>query len=171
MDAANQAILERAKKSRSTSRTLVTKQINKLESEISNSTDKTTVHEIYMQLISKFEELSTLDKEIERLIDIESLEEEIFTRAKNIEFIIWKIGAERYVGSVSNIAIQNSGENQPQNMTLPLNSTVTSVLTNQPRLPKLTLESFSGKDISSFTSFWARFKSAVHENSSLNDVD
>ncbi|GFY42312.1 integrase catalytic domain-containing protein [Trichonephila inaurata madagascariensis] len=56
-------------------------------------------------------------------------------------------------------------------MTLPLNSTVSSVLTNQPRLPKLTLESFSGKDISSFPSFWARFKSAVHENSSLNDVD
>ncbi|GFY41797.1 peptidase M20 domain-containing protein 2 [Trichonephila inaurata madagascariensis] len=27
------------------------------------------------------------------------------------------------------------------------------------------------KDISSFPSFWARFKSAVHENSSLNDVD
>ncbi|GFY63214.1 integrase catalytic domain-containing protein [Trichonephila inaurata madagascariensis] len=63
-------------------------------------------------------------------------------------------------------------ENQPQNCPFPfLNSTVTSVLTNQPRLPKLTLESFSGKDISSFTSFWARFKSAVHENSSLNDVD
>ncbi|GFW18902.1 integrase catalytic domain-containing protein [Trichonephila clavipes] len=52
-----------------------------------------------------------------------------------------------------------------------IKSTVSSVLTNQPRLPKLTLESFSGKDISSFPSFWARFKSAVHENSSLNDVD
>ncbi|GFU72064.1 DUF1758 domain-containing protein [Trichonephila clavipes] len=48
---------------------------------------------------------------------------------------------------------------------------VSPVFTNQPRLPKLTLESFSGKDISSFPSFWARFKSAVHENSSLNDVD
>ncbi|GBN86721.1 hypothetical protein AVEN_94602-1 [Araneus ventricosus] len=48
---------------------------------------------------------------------------------------------------------------------------VSSVSTNQPRLPKLTLESFSGKDIGSFPSFWARFKSAVHENSSLNDVD
>ncbi|GFR20310.1 uncharacterized protein TNCT_577181 [Trichonephila clavata] len=49
--------------------------------------------------------------------------------------------------------------------------TVSSVLTNQPRLPKLTLESFSGKDISSFPSFWARFKSAVDDNSNLNDVD
>ncbi|GFW81626.1 integrase catalytic domain-containing protein [Trichonephila clavipes] len=68
-------------------------------------------------------------------------------------------------------AIQNSVENQPQNITLPLNSTVSSILTNQPRLPKLTLESFSGKDISSFPSFGARLKSAVHENSSLNDVD
>ncbi|GFW31060.1 integrase catalytic domain-containing protein [Trichonephila clavipes] len=77
MDAANKAILERTKKTRSVSRSLVTKQINKLESEISNTADKTTVHEIYMQLISKFEELSTLDKEIENLIDIESLEEEI----------------------------------------------------------------------------------------------
>ncbi|GFY15810.1 integrase catalytic domain-containing protein [Trichonephila clavipes] len=125
-----------------------------------------------MQLISKFEELSTLDKEIENLIDIESLEEEIVTREEyRDKFIIWKIRAERYVGSVSNIAIQNSVENQPQNITLPLNSTVSSILTNQPRLPKLTLESFSGKDISSFPSFWARFKSAVHENSSLNDVD
>ncbi|GFV98182.1 uncharacterized protein TNCV_4449391 [Trichonephila clavipes] len=73
MDAANKAILERTKKTRSVSRSLVTKQINKLESEISNTADKTTVHEIYMQLISKFEELSTLDKEIENLIDIESL--------------------------------------------------------------------------------------------------
>ncbi|XP_071044577.1 uncharacterized protein [Parasteatoda tepidariorum] len=45
------------------------------------------------------------------------------------------------------------------------------VLINQPRLPKLTLESFSGKNIGSFPSFWARFKSAVHENSSLNDID
>ncbi|GFX60671.1 DUF1758 domain-containing protein [Trichonephila clavipes] len=125
-----------------------------------------------MQLISKFEELSTLDKEIENLIDIESLEEEIVTREEyRDKFIIWKIRAERYVESVSNTAIQNSVENQPQNITLPLNSTVSSILSNQPRLPKLTLESFSGKDISSFPSFWARFKSAVHENSSLNDVD
>ncbi|GFX84237.1 DUF1758 domain-containing protein [Trichonephila clavipes] len=171
MGAANKAILERTKKTRSVSRSLVTKQINKLESEISNTADKTTVHEIYMQLISKFEELSTLDKEIENLIDIESLEEEIVTREEyRDKFIIWKIRAERYVESVSNIAIQNSVENQLQNITLPLNSTVSSIL-NQPRLPKLTLESFSGKDISSFPSFWARFKSAVHENSSLNDVD
>ncbi|GFW44219.1 integrase catalytic domain-containing protein [Trichonephila clavipes] len=81
--------------------------------------------------------------------------------------VSWK----RYVESVSNTAIQDSVENQPQNITLPLNSTVSSILTNQPRLPKLTLESFSGKDISSFPSFWARFKSAVYENSSLNDVD
>ncbi|GFY29735.1 DUF1758 domain-containing protein [Trichonephila clavipes] len=165
MDAANKAILERTKKTRSVSRSLVTKQINKLESEISNTADKTTVHEIYMQLISKFEELSTLDKEIENLIDIESLKEEIVTREEyRDKFIIWKIRAERYVESVSNTAIQNSVENQPQNITLPLNSTVNSVLSNQPRLPKLTLESFSGKDISSFPSFWARFKSAVHEN-------
>ncbi|GFX24894.1 DUF1758 domain-containing protein [Trichonephila clavipes] len=172
MDAANKAILERTKKTRSVSRSLVTKQINKLESEISNTADKTTVHEIYMQLISKFEELSTLDKEIENLIDIESLEEEIVTREEyRDKFIIWKIRAERYVESVSNTAIQNSVENQPQNIALPLNSTISSVLSNQPRLPKLTLESFSGKDISSFPSFWARFKSAVHENSSLNDVD
>ncbi|GFX63419.1 DUF1758 domain-containing protein [Trichonephila clavipes] len=172
MDAANKAILERTKKTRSVSRSLVTKQINKLESEISNTADKTTVHEIYMQLISKFEELSTLDKEIENLIDIESLEEEIVTREEyRDKFIIWKIRAERYVKSVSNTAIQNSVENQPQNITLPLNSTVSSILTNQPRLPKLTLESFSGKDISSFPSFWARLNSAVHENSSLNDVD
>ncbi|GFU94498.1 DUF1758 domain-containing protein [Trichonephila clavipes] len=166
MDAANKDILERTKKTRSVSRSLVTKQINKLESEISNTADKTTVHEIYMQLISKFEELSTLDKEIENLIDTESLEEEY-----RVKFIIWKIRAERYVESVSNTAIQNSVENQLQNITLPLNSTVSSILTNQPRLPKLTLESFSGKDISSFPSFWAIFKSAVHENSSLNDVD
>ncbi|GFW58910.1 DUF1758 domain-containing protein [Trichonephila clavipes] len=171
MDAGNKAILERTKKTRSVSRSLVTKQINKLESEISNTADKTTVHEIYMQLISKFEELSTLDKEIENLIDIESLEEIVTREEYREKFIIWKIRAERYVESVSNIAIQNSVENQPQNITLPLNSTVSSILTNQPRLPKLTLESFSGKDISSFPSFWARFKSAVHENSSLNDVD
>ncbi|GFS59584.1 DUF1758 domain-containing protein [Trichonephila clavipes] len=172
MDAANKVILERTKKTRSVSRSLVTKQINKLESEISNTADKTTVHEVYMrQLISKFEELSTLDKEIENLIDVESLEEEIVTREEyRDKFIIWKIRAERYVESFSNTAIQNSVENQPQNITLPLNSTVSSILTNQPRLPKLTLESFSGKDISSFPSFWARFKSAVHENSSLNDV-
>ncbi|GFX27926.1 integrase catalytic domain-containing protein [Trichonephila clavipes] len=124
MDAANKAILERTKKTRSVSRSLVTKQINKLESEISNTADKTTVHEIYMQLISKFEELSTLDKEIENLIDIESLEEEIVTREEyRDKFIIWKIRAERYVESVSNNAIQNSVENQPQNITLPLNST------------------------------------------------
>ncbi|GFU24737.1 DUF1758 domain-containing protein [Trichonephila clavipes] len=125
-----------------------------------------------MHFISKFEELSTLDKEIERLIDIESLENEIVTREEyRDKFIIWKIRAERYVGSVSNIAIQNSVENQPQNITLPLYSTVSSVLTNQPRLPKHTLESFSGKDINSFPSFGARFKSAIHEYSSLNDVD
>ncbi|GFV73694.1 uncharacterized protein TNCV_1410621 [Trichonephila clavipes] len=118
MDAANKAILERTKKTRSVSRSLVTKQINKLESEISNTADKTTVHEIYMQLISKFEELSTLDKEIENLIDVESLEEEIVTREEYryiyiYKFIIWKIRAERYVESVSNTAIQNSEENQP----------------------------------------------------------
>ncbi|GFX74884.1 DUF1758 domain-containing protein [Trichonephila clavipes] len=172
MDAANKAILERTKKTRSVSRSLMTKQINKLESEISNTADKTAVHEIYMQLISKFEELSTLDKEIENLIDVESLEEEIVTCEEyRDKFIIWKIRAERYVESVSNTAIQNSVENQPQNITLPLNSTVSSILTNQPRLPKLTLESFSGKNIRSFPSFWARFKFAVHENSSLNDVD
>ncbi|GFR14008.1 integrase catalytic domain-containing protein [Trichonephila clavata] len=171
MDAANQALLERAKRARSVSRSLVTKQINKLENEINNSADKTTVHEIYVQLISKYEELSTLDKEVESLINIESLEDEILTREEyRDKFIIWKIRAERYIGTVSSITFQNSVENQPQNVT-PLNNTVSSVLTNQPRLPKLTLESFSGKDISSFPSFWARFKSAVDDNSNLNDVD
>ncbi|GFQ95760.1 integrase catalytic domain-containing protein [Trichonephila clavata] len=150
---------------------LVTKQINKLENEINNSADKTTVHEIYVQLISKYEELSTLDKEVESLINIESLEDEILTREEyRDKFIIWKIRAERYIGTVSSIIFQNSVENQPQNVT-PLNKTVSSVLTNQPRLPKLKLESFSGKDISSFPSFWARFKSAVDDNSNLNDVD
>ncbi|GFR17791.1 integrase catalytic domain-containing protein [Trichonephila clavata] len=171
MDAANQALLERAKRARSVSRSLVTKQINKLENEINNSADKTTVHEIYVQLISKYEELSTLDKEVESLINIESLEDEILTREEyRDKFIIWKIRAERYIGTVSSITFQNSVENQPQNVT-PLNNTVSSVLTNQPRLPKLTLESFSGKDISSFPSFSARFKSAVDDNSNLNDVD
>ncbi|GFQ88665.1 uncharacterized protein TNCT_554811 [Trichonephila clavata] len=170
MDAANQALLERAKRARSVSRSLVTKQINKLENEINNSADKTTVHEIYVQLISKYEEMSTLDKEVESLINIESLEDEILTREEyRDKFIIWKIRAERYIGTVSSITFQNSVENQPQNV--PLNNTVSSVLTNQPRLPKLTLESFSGKDISSFPSFWARFKSAVDDNSNLNDVD
>ncbi|GFQ70872.1 DUF1758 domain-containing protein [Trichonephila clavata] len=171
MDAANQALLERAKRARPVSRSLVTKQINKLENEINNSVDKTTVLEIYVQLISKYEELSTLDKEVESLINIESLEDEILTREDyRDKFIIWKIRAERYIGTVSSITFQNSVENQPQNVT-PLNNTVSSVLTNQPRLPKLTLESFSGKDISSFPSFWARFKSAVDDNSNLNDVD
>ncbi|GFY55081.1 DUF1758 domain-containing protein [Trichonephila inaurata madagascariensis] len=121
-----------------------------------------------MQLISNFEELSTLDKEIESLIDIESLEDELITREEyRDKFIIWKIRAERYVKSVSSIAIQNSVENQPQSITLHFNSTSSSVLTNQPCLSKLTLESFSSKDISSFPSFWARFKSAVYENSSV----
>ncbi|GFQ66309.1 DUF1758 domain-containing protein [Trichonephila clavata] len=139
MDAANQALLERAKRARSVSRSLVTKQINKLENEINNSADKTTVHEIYVQLISKFEELSTLDKEVESLINIESLEDEILTREEyRDKFIIWKIRAERYIGTVSSITFQNSVENQPKNVT-PLNNTVSSVLTNQPRLPKLTL--------------------------------
>ncbi|GFQ70113.1 integrase catalytic domain-containing protein [Trichonephila clavata] len=142
MDAANQALLERAKRARSVSRSLVTKQINKLENEINNSADKTTVYEIYVQLISKYEELSTLDKEVESLINIESLEDEILTREEyRDKFIIWKIRAERYIGTVSSITFQNSVENQPQN------------------------------DISSFPSFWARFKSAVDDNSNLNDVD
>ncbi|GFS43820.1 DUF1758 domain-containing protein [Trichonephila inaurata madagascariensis] len=126
MDATNQAILERAKKD---TIYFETKQINKLESEISNSADKTTVHEIYVQLISEFEELSTLDKEIESLTDIDSLEEKILTREEyRNKFIMWKIRAERYVGSISNIAIQNLVENQPQNIKLPLISTVSSVL-------------------------------------------
>ncbi|GBM11893.1 hypothetical protein AVEN_209599-1 [Araneus ventricosus] len=172
MEAANQALLERTKKTRSVTRSIVTKQTNKLESEINNSVDKTIVYELYMQLISKFEELVKLDKEIEGLIDIDSLEDEILTREEyRDKFIIWKTRAERYIESVSSIAIRNSAETQLQNVTLPLNSSVSSVLTNQPRLPKLTLESFSGKEIGSFPSFWARFKSAVHENSSLNDVD
>ncbi|GBM96158.1 hypothetical protein AVEN_253896-1 [Araneus ventricosus] len=172
MEAANQALLERTKKTRSVTRSIFTKQTNKLESEINNSVDKTIVYELYMQLISKFEELVKLDKEIEGLIDIDSLEDEILTREEyKDKFIIWKTRAERYIESVSSIAIRNSAETQLQNVTLPLNSSVSSVSTNQPRLPKLTLESFSGKDIGSFPSFWARFKSAVHENSSLNDVD
>ncbi|GFV25238.1 uncharacterized protein TNCV_1466781 [Trichonephila clavipes] len=46
-----------------------------------------------------------------------------------------------------------------------------SILSNQPRLPELTLESFRARISVVFPVFWARFKSAVHENSSLNDVD
>ncbi|GFR15756.1 integrase catalytic domain-containing protein [Trichonephila clavata] len=115
--------------------------------------------------------LSTLDKEVESLIKTESLEDEILTREEyRDKFIIWKIRAERYIGTVSSITFQNLVENQPQNKT-PLNNTVSSVLTNQQRLPKLALESFSSKDMSSFPRFWARFKSAVHDNSNLNDVD
>ncbi|GFQ67380.1 DUF1758 domain-containing protein [Trichonephila clavata] len=163
MDAANQALLERAKRARSVSRSLVTKQINKLEYEINNSADKTTVHEIYVQLISKFEELSTLDKEVESLINIESLEDEILTREEYREkFIIWKIRAERYIGTVSSIGFQNSVENQPQN----INSFKHQMLYNLHPL-----KSFSANDISSFPSFGARFKSAVYDNSNLNDVD
>ncbi|GBN63897.1 hypothetical protein AVEN_114530-1 [Araneus ventricosus] len=116
MEAANQALLERTKKIRSVTRSIVTKQTNKLESEINNSVDKTIMYVLYMQLISKFEELVKLDKEIEGLIDIDSLEDEILTcEDYRDKFIIWKTRAERYIESVSNIAIRNSAETQLQN--------------------------------------------------------
>ena len=42
--------------------------------------------------------------------------------------------------------------------------------TVKPKLPKLTLERFKG-DVTTFQSFWDRFNSAVHANSSIPNTD
>ncbi|GFT00665.1 uncharacterized protein NPIL_550871 [Nephila pilipes] len=98
MDAANQALLERTKKVRGNSRSIMTKQSNKLE---------TIIHENYLQLITRFEELSRFDKEIESLIGTDDLEDEFETREEyRDKFILWKARADSYIEYLQLFEIQ-----------------------------------------------------------------
>ncbi|XP_035208506.1 uncharacterized protein LOC118183174 [Stegodyphus dumicola] len=72
--------LEKLKKKRSAIRAVVTRLINKIETEIANERDENVIEEMVAQLISKEEELILADNGIETLIDVANLEDEIMSR-------------------------------------------------------------------------------------------
>ncbi|XP_035230907.1 uncharacterized protein LOC118202813 [Stegodyphus dumicola] len=77
---------EKLKRKRSAIRAVVTRLINKIETEIANEGDKNVIEETVAQLLSKEEELILADNGIETLIDVANLEDEIMSREeKEIE--------------------------------------------------------------------------------------
>lgn len=65
----------------------------------------------------------------------------------------------------SNSSRSHDNEQPPQTSSRPVRMRDSKV-----RLPKLTLEKFNG-DITSWTSFWDSFESAIHLNEDLTDID
>lgn len=122
-----------------------------------------TLNQIKMSVEVKHTTLKTLDEDILKLIKDEEVENEI----EQADFL-----TERIHKMVVDIDLALSKQ---RNVTASQNSSSESYtnspsLANQTKLPKLQMKRFNGK-ITDWQPFIDSFDSAVHTNSSLNEID
>ena len=122
--------------------------------------DLAKLAQLKLSLKEKLETLSKLDDEIFQLIDADEEliadMDEADTIKQGIYAAIVKI--ENSTSSVTPVASPSSAGATP----------VTT--TTAARLPKLQLQPFNG-ELTSWTTFWDEYESAIHNNSTLPDID
>ena len=114
---------------------------------------------IYEQLEGKMKIFSSLDGEIVALCPEEEIEQEI----EDSESIIAKVIEGKR--KIDIILKENSRDRTHVSVLPPPDEAM-----NRPRLPKLTLPKFRG-DVTSWSTFWDSYKSAVHDNAGISVID
>ncbi|GFR21478.1 integrase catalytic domain-containing protein [Trichonephila clavata] len=159
---------ELLKKKRKSFRTAVTKIVNELEAELSNSDlNVDMVSKLVETLSIKFEPLTLVDQQLEPLFKLEEFDGEI-TEEYREKVLLWQFRAKKinefskpHVTSPS--LLTTLSQSQDEHFRNSDNIRI--------KVPKYYITRFYGGDTSKWLTFWNSFETAVHNNESLNKVD
>ncbi|GFX68380.1 DUF1758 domain-containing protein [Trichonephila clavipes] len=162
---------ELLKTKRKSLRTAVTKVVNELEAELSNSDlNVDRLIELVETLCIKFEPLTSVDQQMEHLFRPEELYAEFEIAEKNREkVLLWQFRAKKKINEFS----KNPVTSPSLQTTLSQSQDEHFRNTDNIRIkvPKYYITRFYGDDASKWLTFWNSFETAVHNNESLNKVD
>ena len=125
--------------------------------------DRLALKQLGMSLIEKYEVIKTLDSEILGLVKEETLAEEIDQADLYKEKIYSTL--IRIDGVVTSVTESTSADKGGVGAATP-----SAPPTHKVRLPKLTIKPFSG-NVTAWTTFWDSYKSTIHENGELSDIE
>ena len=158
--------LARKKRIRAGHKASATRTLTKVEEALVAAAERTEefytskLSQLKLSLQEKLEVLRQLDAEILELTDEEGLVDEIE------QADLFKEGI--YTIAATPIAPPTPGT--PPTTPRASTETPTEPIERRVKLPKLSLKSFNG-DITTWTTFWDSYESAIHSNTSLSDID
>ncbi|GFU83371.1 integrase catalytic domain-containing protein [Trichonephila clavipes] len=152
-------------------RTAVTKVVNELEAELSNSDlNVDRLCELVEILCIKFEPLTLIDQQMEPLFKPEEFDGEFEIAEKYREkVLLWQFRAKKKINEFSKPRVTSSSlqttlsQSQDEHFRNSDNIRI--------KVPKYHITRFYGDDASKWLTFWNSFETAVHNNESLNKVD
>ncbi|GFR00289.1 uncharacterized protein TNCT_596341 [Trichonephila clavata] len=162
---------ELLKKKRKSFRTAVTKIVNELEAQLSNSDlNVDRLSELVETLSIKFEPLTLVDQLLEPLFKPEEFDGEFeITEEYREKVLLWQFRAKKKINEflkprVTSPSLQTtSSQSQDEHFRNSDNIRI--------KVPKYHITRFYGDDASKWLTFWNSFETAVHNNESLNKVD
>lgn len=169
------AELLKLKSKRTSMRSLTTRLINKIETNINiedESSDELDLLEEYLeQIAEKTRLLQEYDSEIENLLEEKDISTEIESAQEYQEKLIsikCKIKSRiKRLMKIENVGVsQNTRELTPDGTDAFGPGSGRYAV----KLPKLTIDKYFG-DPSKWLSFWNQFQSAIHDNNLLNEID
>ena len=129
------------------------------------SLDLSKLNQLRKSVHEKLEEIKVLDSEILSLVKDDKVDDEI-AQANLYKEKIYSNLIEKATGPAPT-ALPIA---PPPPTTSAATPTSTSSFTNKVRLPKLTIKAFNSK-LTARTPFWDSFKSVIHDNPELSNVD
>ncbi|GFQ95959.1 transposon Ty3-G Gag-Pol polyprotein [Trichonephila clavata] len=162
---------ELLKKKRKSFRTAVTKVVNELEAELSNSDlNIDRLSELVETLSIKFEPLTLVDQQLEPLFKPEQFDGEFeITEEYREKVLLWQFRAKKKINEylkprVTSPSFQTTlSHSQDEHFRNSDNIRI--------KVPKYYITRFYGDDASKWLTFWNSFETSVHNNESLNKVD
>ncbi|GFV92426.1 uncharacterized protein TNCV_3950361 [Trichonephila clavipes] len=162
---------ELLKTKRKSLRTAVTKIVNELEAELSNSDlNVDRLSELVEILCIKFQPLTLIDQKMEPLFQPEEFDAEFEIAEKYREkVLLWQFREKMKINEFSKLPATSPSlqtilsQSQDEHFR---NSDNISI-----KVPKYHITRFYGDDASKWLTFWNSFETAVHNNESLNKVD
>ncbi|GBM18627.1 hypothetical protein AVEN_263859-1 [Araneus ventricosus] len=152
--------IEKLLRKRNTIRTLVTNIVQEAEELLNNSElDIDLLEELLVKLKQKECQLKEINDQVEKLIDVSSIETEILDSEEfndKISKCIRKINRKLKPNIVKNPESQREIESKDRGFNV--------------KLPKLTIEKFTGNP-QEWTEFWNSFETTIHENNVLSKVE
>ncbi|GFY44872.1 uncharacterized protein TNIN_269661 [Trichonephila inaurata madagascariensis] len=164
---------ELLKTKRKSLRTAVTKVVNELEAELSNSdlnVDIYRLSELVETLCIKFEPLTLVDQQMEPLFKPEEFDGEFEIAEKYREkVLLCQFRAKKKINDLSKPRVTSPSlqttlsQSQDEHFRNSDNIRI--------KVPKYHITRFYGDDASKWLTFWNSFETAVHNNEYLNKVD
>ncbi|GBN79060.1 hypothetical protein AVEN_96106-1 [Araneus ventricosus] len=152
--------IETSLRKRNTIRTLVTNIVQEAKELLNNSKlDIDLLEELLMKIKQKECQLKEINNQVEKLIDVSSIETEMLDSEEfndKISKCIRKINRKLKPNIVKNPESQREIESKGRGFNV--------------KLPKLTIEKFTGNP-QEWTEFWNSFETTIHENNVLSEVE